>query len=99
MELTWLVASSILLVSVGYGFLRRARRTRVVCWTRLGASLFALATRDLFQSRERGRPAASPVGESATRAERTRTERAQTDDERRTPLFVRLRRRVAGWLN
>ncbi|WP_137283382.1 hypothetical protein [Halorussus salinisoli] len=101
MELTWLVASSILFVGVGYGFVQRAQRTRAVGWTLLGASLFALATRDLFRSREQGRPVAKPANDSPTRPpDRPRTDRTQTDDERRrTPLFGRLRRRVAGWLD
>lgn len=83
MELTWLVASSMLFVGVGYGFLKRARRPRVVCWTLLGTSLFALATRDLFRSREQNRPATSPDGESASRiSDRTRTDRVRADDGR-----------------
>ncbi|MFC7081064.1 hypothetical protein [Halorussus caseinilyticus] len=95
MELTWLVPASILLVGVGYACFRLAQRTLAVGWTLLGASLFALATRDLFRSREQGRPAASPVGDSPTR----RSDRTRDDDRRRGSLFVRLRRRVAGWLN
>lgn len=92
MELTWLVASSVLVVGSGYAFLRRAKRFRVVGWTLLGASLFALATRDLFRSRERGRPAPTPGGGSTRAPDRT-------DDERqRTPILKRLRRRLGGWL-
>ena len=95
MDPTWAIAAAIPLVGVGYVFARRARRSRVVCWTLLGTSLFALATRDLFRSREQARPVPPSVGESASPS----TDRTRTDDERRrTPLFARLRRRVAGWL-
>ena len=96
MDPTWAIAAAIPLVGVGYVFARRARRTRIVWWTLIGASLFALATRDLFRSREQARPVPPSVGESASRStDRTRTD---TDERRRTPLFARLRRRVAGWL-
>jgi hypothetical protein len=92
MELTSLAAASLFLVGFGYVFVRRVKRLRVVCWTVLGVSLFALATRDLFRSRERGRPAAAP-----RRATNRTTKR--TDDERqRTPLLKRVRRRLGGWL-
>ncbi|UPV73355.1 hypothetical protein M0R89_12455 [Halorussus limi] len=111
MELTWLIPASVLLVGVGYVTVRRAPRPRFVNWTLLGASLFALATRDLFRSRERGQsaPAArESATETANRQSATRqpanrrpaNRRPDRDDDpQRTPLFVRLRRRVAGWLN
>src|SRR6056297_2024224 len=57
MQLTWLVLASVLAVGVGYVAVRRARRPAVVDWTLLCGSLFALATRDLFRTRERARPA------------------------------------------
>lgn len=96
MDPAWAIAGAIPLVGVGYVVARRARRTRIVCWTLLGASLFALATRDLFRSREQARPVASPVDRQSNRS----TDRSRTDDDpRRTPVFARLRRRVAGWLN
>ncbi|NHN58098.1 MULTISPECIES: hypothetical protein [Halorussus] len=97
MDPTWVIAAAVPLVGAGYVFARRARRSRVVCWTLLGASLFALATRDLFRSREQARPVASPVDEQPDRS--TDRPRTDSDDPRRTPLFARLRRRVAGWLN
>lgn len=91
MELTWLLATSVLALGVGYVALQYAPKPRFVRWTLLGAALFALATRDLFQSRQEGRPAgASSARESADPGD---------DDRRRTPLFARLRRRVAGWLD
>ncbi|WP_435179653.1 hypothetical protein [Halorussus sp. AFM4] len=95
MDPTWAIAA-IPLVGVGYVFARRARRTRVVCWTLLGASLFALATRDLFRSREQARPVSQPARSPNRATDRPRTD---GDEARRTPLFARLRRRVAGWLN
>lgn len=88
MELTWLFATSVLLFGGGYVFLQRAPRPRFVGWTLLGASLFALATRDLFRSRQQGRPKVS-----------SRESPGRDDDRRRTPLFARLQRRVAGWLD
>jgi hypothetical protein len=57
MDLTWVAAASFLLVGVGYAFVQQSRRFRVVCWVLLCASLFALSTRDLFRTRERGPPA------------------------------------------
>ncbi|WP_135825645.1 hypothetical protein [Halorussus ruber] len=94
MEPTVLVTSSLVCVGLGYALLRRAMRFWAVRWALLGASLFALATRDLFRSRERSRPtaAATPRG-AANRA----TDRA--DDERqRAPMLKRLRRRLGSWL-
>ncbi|WP_128477633.1 hypothetical protein [Halorussus pelagicus] len=85
-----------LFVGVGYVVVRRAPRPRVVNWTLLGGALFALATRDLFRSREQGHPS-SVARESRADAANRRTDRG--DDPQRTPMFVRLRRRVAGWLN
>jgi len=116
MQLTWLIPASLLFVGVGYVVVRRAPRPRVVNWTLLGAALFALATRDLFRSRERGRPApgaGEPPTETASgRATRRSANRSAPnrppanqrsdcadDDPQRSPLFARLRRRVAGWLN
>jgi len=115
MQLTWLVLASGLAVGVGYVAVRRARRLALVDWTLLCGSLFALATRDLFRTRERARPAHG--GESATdgasrqsadgrsanhqssgRSAPRRPNRGD-DDPQRTPLFARLRRRVAGWLS
>ena len=92
MELTVLAASSLFLVSFGYVFVRRIKRLRVVCWTLLGVSLFVLATRDLFRSRERGRP------EPAPRRTPNRTPDRADDEGRRTPLLKRLRRRLGSWL-
>ncbi|WP_135851610.1 hypothetical protein [Halorussus salinus] len=115
MQLTWLALASVLAVGVGYVAVRRARRLAVVDWTLLCGSLFALATRDLFRTRERARPAHG--GESATDGASRRSADDQSGkhqssgrraprrrnrgdgDSRRTPVFVRLRRRVAGWLN
>ncbi|UPV99390.1 hypothetical protein M0R88_12745 [Halorussus gelatinilyticus] len=97
MQLTWLVLASVLLVGVSYVAVRRARRPRVVDWTFLGASLFALATRDLFRTREQARPAHARRESAAESA--TRRPSRDDDDPQRTPLFARLRRRVAGWLN
>jgi len=114
MRLTWLVLASVLAVGVGYVAVRRARRLAVVDWTLLCGSLFALATRDLFRTRERARPA---HGESATdggsrQSADSRSANRQSsgrsaprrpnrgdDDPQRMPLFVRLGRRVAGWLS
>ncbi|WP_276300607.1 hypothetical protein [Halorussus lipolyticus] len=92
MELTWIVASSLLCAGFGYVFVRRAKQFRVVCWTLLGASLFALATRDLFRSRQQGRPSPTPR-EAPSRAP------DRGDDERqRVALLKRLRRRLGSWL-
>jgi hypothetical protein len=92
MEPTVLVASSLVCAGLGYALLRRAMRFWAVRWTLLGASLFALATRDLFRSREQSRPAPTPRG-TANRA----PDRA--DDERqRAPMLKRLRRRLGSWL-
>jgi hypothetical protein len=96
MELTWLFAGSVVALGVGYVVLQRAPQPGFVRWTLLSAALFALATRDLFQSRQRGRPAGGQV-EGST--DRTDDGRRRTDERRRTPLFARLRRRVAGWLD
>jgi len=96
MQLTWLIPASVLLVGVGYVVVRRAPQPRVLDWTLLGAALFALATRDLFRSREQGYPS-SVARESRGDAANRRTDRG--DDPQRTPVFARLRRRVAGWLN
>ena len=114
MDLTWVAAASFLLVGVGYAFVQTAHRFRVVCWVLLCASLFALSTRDLFRTRERGPPATGasgeptnrPDGESVTRSDDSGTRRgarkrptASADDERdRPPLAARVRGRVASWL-
>jgi len=90
MELTWVAAGSALLVCLGYVSVRAAHRLRPVCWLVLCASLFALATRDLFRPRQRGQPV-SELGESASESTNDRT--AHT-----TELVARLRRRVADWL-
>lgn len=74
MELTWIAAASLLFVGVGYAFVQRAPRPRFVRWSLLCASLFALATRDLFRPRERGPPATE-----ATETEVTETEAAETE--------------------
>ena len=111
MELTWVAAASLLFAGVGYAFVQRAPRPRFVVWSLLCASLFALATRDLFRPREQNRPAAGATPSDAP-ADRddpptdlpderpvTPDDTADADGERtRTPLFVRLRSRVAGWL-
>lgn len=92
MELTWIAAASLLCAGFGYVLVRRAKRFRVVCWTLLGASLFALATRDLFRSREQGRPSPTPQAGSSRTSDRG-------DDERqRVPFRKRLRRRLGSWL-
>lgn len=95
MELTVLVASSVLFVGVGYVFVRTARRSRVVVWTLVCASLFALSTRDLFRSRERGPPERTPSDGPPDRPAR-RADGA--DDQSRPPLVGRLRRVVGSWL-
>jgi hypothetical protein len=115
MQLTWLLPASLLFLGVGYVVVRRAPRPEFVNWTLLGATLFALATRDLFRSRERGRPATgareshreaangrATTRRSANRSAPNRPSAKRTDrddDPQRSPLFARLRRRVAGWLN
>lgn len=93
MDLTWLVGTSLLLVGIGYAFVQKAPRFRLVCWSLLCASLFALATRDLFRTREQGRPA--PRGSDVTR--RRAPDRPDHDEKRRPSLFARLRRRIASW--
>jgi hypothetical protein len=109
MDLTWVAATSFLLVGVGYVVVQTADRFRVVCWALLCASLFALSTRDLFRTRERGPPATTASGEptnrsdeSATRADESAdrpTARTGAADERdRPPLAARIRGRVARWL-
>ena len=110
MELTWLAGTSLLLVGVGYAFVQRAPRFRLVCWGLLCASLFALATRDLFRPHEQGPPASSADSPSRSDDRTDSNERPGSDDrtdsndridsadERdRPPLFARLRVRVAGW--
>ncbi|USZ68876.1 hypothetical protein NGM10_03860 [Halorussus salilacus] len=94
MDLTLVAASSVLFVGVGYAFVRRARRSRVVVWALVCASLFALSTRDLFRSRERSRPGRTP---SDGRSDRSAGRADATDDGSRPPLVARLRRRVGGW--
>jgi hypothetical protein len=87
MQLTWLVLASVLAVGVGYVAVRRARRLAVVDWALLCGSLFALATRDLFRTRERARPThtgresaadgasrRSASGQSANRSSRSPSE-------------------------
>lgn len=94
MELTLLAGSSVLAVGVGYALVRTARRTRPVVWAMVCASLIALSTRDLFRSRQRGRPESRSRHPSANRS------RAVTDggdDSTRSSLVARLRRRVGGW--
>jgi hypothetical protein len=107
MDLTWVAATSFLLVGVGYAFVQTAQRFRVVCWVLLCASLFALSTRDLFRTRERGPPASVASGESPNRSdgsgmesdEATDRPTARADDDRgRPPLAARVRGRVARWL-
>ncbi|WP_135830578.1 hypothetical protein [Halorussus halobius] len=94
MELTWVAAGSALVVGLGYVSVRAAHRLRPVCWLVLCASLFALATRDLFRPRERGHPA-SGANEAASESP---TDQRRTADGRRTELISWLRRRVADWL-
>jgi len=110
MDLTWVAATSFLLVGVGYAFVQTAHRFRVVCWVLLCASLFALSTRDLFRTRERGPPAPTasreeptrPDDDSATRPGESpsrRTARADAADERdRPPLAARVRGRISSLL-
>jgi hypothetical protein len=93
MKLTWVLAS-VLFVGVGYAFVQRAPRPRFVVWSLLCAALFALATRDLFRPRGNGPPASN-----ATDATTPLSDRRETDERRRTPLFARLRRRVGAWLD
>lgn len=84
MELTWIAAASLLFVGVGYVFVQRAPRPRFVRWSLLCASLFALATRDLFRPRERGPPATGTTETEATKTEMTETETTEakiTDTE------------------
>lgn len=94
MELTLLVAASVLVVGVGYVFVQRVPRSRFVYQCLLGATLFALATRDLFRPRERGPPVPGASDETSTLSDRPDDEQA-----RRAPLFARLRSRVTGWLD
>jgi hypothetical protein len=100
MELTWLAGTSLLLVGVGYAFVQKAPRFRLVCWGLLCVSLFALATRDLFRPHEQGRPASTADADSPARSDdRTDSDDpTRSDDERdRPPLFARLRGRLFGW--
>jgi hypothetical protein len=90
MELTWVAAGTVLLVCAGYVSVREAHRLRPLCWLVLCASLFALATRDLFRPRQRGQPV-SEAGESGSESTADRTARP-------AELVARVRRRVGDWL-
>ncbi|WP_158057551.1 hypothetical protein [Halorussus halophilus] len=92
MELSWVLASSFLVVGIGYVFVKRAQYSRVVVWALLCSSLFVLSTRGLFRSREHTRP----VTDSDT--ERTRITERPRPDERRPSLRTRVLRRLAGLL-
>lgn len=84
MELTWIAAASLLFVGVGYAFVQRVPRPRVVRWSLICASLFALATRDLFRPRERGPPATeTPTAETAE-TEATETETSEATETETT---------------
>lgn len=103
MDLTWAVAASLLVVGTGYAFVRTAHRLRVVRWGLLCASLFALATRDLFRPYEPNRPTVTADDLTRNRSDpessNTRTDDTDSDDDRaRNALFVRLLRRIASWL-
>ncbi|WP_132057722.1 hypothetical protein [Halorussus amylolyticus] len=94
MELTWFAGSSVLLLGVGYVCARRASRSPPAVWLVICGSLFALSTRDLFRSRERGRPRSEDDDRSRERP----VARADASDERpELPTVVRLLRRVGGW--
>lgn len=106
MELTWVAAASLVFVGVGYAFVQRAPRPRFVRWSLVCASLFALATRDLFRPRERGPPATEVTETEVTETEATTTDvttnlpdQTGADERRRTPLLGRLRSRIVGWFN
>lgn len=95
MELTWLVTTSLLLVGLGYVFVQNVPRPRFVCWGLLCASLFGLATRDLFRPHERGRPRPGSTDRGPERS----ANRPDDHESRRRPVFARVRRRVVRWLD
>lgn len=82
MELTVLAVSSVFLVGVGYAAVQKAQQSPLVAWTLVCASLFALSTRDLFQSRERGFPDSEST-DGRTADGRTAAD-SQTDPSPRT---------------
>jgi len=96
MDLTLVAAGSLLLVGTGYAVVRRAHRFRIGWRALVCVSLFALATRDLFQPRERRSPAQRGDDQ---RADATRDRSAGETRSTRSPLLARLRRRFAGWLD
>lgn len=94
MELTWVAASSLLVVGIGYVFVRRAQYSRVAVWVLLCSSLFVLSTRGLLRSREQARPPAESGTKARADGGHTRTDERQPA-ERRLSLRTRILRRLA----